>query len=60
MDEMLQELLGVNKGSAFNFFLTGLREVTGEEPDDEMLYVTSVLAHYSLTSRYGPSSMHLL
>ena len=57
MDELFRELLEVNSDSAFNFFLTGLREVTRREPGDEMFYVASVLAHYAQTSRYDPSSL---
>ena len=57
MDELFRELISVNSTSAFNFFFTGLREVSRKEPGNEMLYVASVLAHYSQTSRYDPSSM---
>ena len=51
MDDLLLELLAVDSDEAFNFFLSGLREVTGKRPDNEMVYVASVLAHYSQTSR---------
>jgi len=57
MDEILRELLGVNKAEAFNFFLSGLKDVTKRDPNDEMFYVASILAHFSITSRYDTSSM---
>lgn len=51
MDLLLQELLGVNFQTALSFFHQGLREVTGKRSSDQMVYVASVLAHFSLTSR---------
>jgi len=60
MDEMLQDLLGVDSNRVFNFFLSGLREVTGKKPCDEMIYVATVLAHYAQTSRYDDSSIRAM
>ncbi len=53
MDSIFEELVAVDSQRAFNFFLSGLRETTAAErfKDDEMLYVASILAHYSQTSR---------
>ncbi len=53
------ELLGSNKENTFNFFLYGLGEVTGRksESDRELMYVTSILAHFAGTpcsSKYRP------
>lgn len=54
----LQELIGVDSHSAFNFFLEHLRDPARGEGlnEDELLYVTSILAHYSQTSRFDTSS----
>jgi hypothetical protein len=54
----LQELIGVDSHSAFGFFLEHLRDPARDEGlnDDELLYVTSILAHYSQTSRFDTSS----
>jgi len=60
MDELWCELFGVDSSAAFNFFLSGLKEVSGKRAGDEMYYVASVLAHYSMTSRYDASSMPTL
>lgn len=60
MDEILAEILGVDSSRAFDFFLSGLREVTGREPNDEMFYVATVLAHYAETSRYDAVFMPVL
>jgi hypothetical protein len=62
MDDLFGELLndgllGVDSDKALNFFLTGLMEVTGKKPGNEMFYVAGILAHYSLTSRYDTLSM---
>jgi hypothetical protein len=59
---LLQELIGVDSQSAFNFFLEGLRDPARTEGlrDDELLYVTSILAHYSQTSRFDTSSQPCL
>ena len=60
MDELFCELFGVDSDTAFNFFLSGLREVTGRKPNDEMFYVASILAHYTQTSRHDTWSMPAL
>lgn len=57
MDELFCELLGVDSSMALSFFLSGLKGVSGKEPNNEMFYVASVLAHYSQTSRYDILSM---
>lgn len=49
--EYYQELLGVDMGTAVRFFYNGLTEVAGQKPKDQMEYVASVLAHFSLTPR---------
>lgn len=60
MDELLFEILGVNSDQAFNFFLSGLRDVARKKPDDEMFYVATVLAHYAQTSRCDTAFMPAL
>lgn len=50
--DFLEDLLGVDHNGAFNFFLSGLKEVTCREPTGQMLYVASILGHYAQTSRY--------
>jgi hypothetical protein len=59
MDSVFEELVAVDSERAFNFFLASLREsaVTERFKDDEMLYVASILAHYSQTSRFDTASM---
>jgi hypothetical protein len=59
MDSVFEELVAVDSERAFNFFLTSLRETGAAErfKDDEMFYVTSILAHYSQTSRFDTISM---
>ena len=59
MDSVFEELVAVDSKRAFNFFLASLRETTVTErfKDDEMLYVASILAHYSQTSRFDTTSM---
>jgi len=59
MDSLFEELVAVDSEQAFNFFLANLRETTATEGlrDDELLYVSSVLAHYSQTSRSDTTSM---
>ena len=54
----LEELIGVDSQGAFTFFLENLRQPARTEGlrDDELLYVTSVLAHYAQTSRFDTSS----
>jgi hypothetical protein len=55
---LLQELIGVDSQAAFHFFLENLRDPARTEGlrDEELLYVTSVLAHYAQTSRFDTSS----
>ncbi|HYA16478.1 MAG TPA: hypothetical protein VEF06_03375 [Bryobacteraceae bacterium] len=55
---LLQELIGVDSQGAFDFFLENLRDPARTEGlrEDELLYVTSVLAHYAQTSRFDTSS----
>lgn len=51
MDYIAQELLGVDHNRAFNFFLSGLADISNEnKTGGEIMYVASVLAHYSQTS----------
>jgi hypothetical protein len=59
MDSIFEELVAVDSTRAFKFFLTSLREtaVTERFTDDEMLYVASILAHYSQTSRFDSTTM---
>lgn len=59
MDSLFEELVGVDSQKAFHFFLSNLREATVTEKlkDAEMLYVASILAHYSLTPRFDATSM---
>lgn len=60
MQNWFEELLGVDSATAFQFFLSGLREVTDREPCGQMLYVASVLAHHCQTSRYDVNGMPAL
>jgi hypothetical protein len=53
MDPLFRELFGVNFQTALSFFHQGLREATGKRSSDQMVYVASVLAHFSLTSRHS-------
>jgi hypothetical protein len=59
MDSIFEELVAVDSNRAFNFFLASLREAVVAErfTDDEMLYVASILAHYSQTSRFDTTTM---
>jgi hypothetical protein len=59
MDSIFEELVAVDSERAFNFFLASLREtgVTEKLKQDEMLYVASILAHYSQTSCFDTTSM---
>jgi hypothetical protein len=62
MDRIFEELVAVDSQRALRFFLTNLRESAVKQrfTDDEMLYVASILAHYSLTSRFDSTSMPCL
>ncbi len=59
MDALFEELMAVDSGAALNFFVNNLRETAGVENhrQDETLYVASVLAHYSQTSRADTASI---
>ena len=59
MDSLFEELVAIDSEQAFRFFLTNLREsaATERSREDELLYVASVLAHYSQTSRSDAMSM---
>jgi hypothetical protein len=62
MDSVFEELAAIDSRRAFHFFLAGLREaaVTERFADDEVFYVASILAHYSLTPRFDTASMPCL
>jgi len=62
MDSIFEELVGVDSERAFRFFLASLRETAATErlKDDEMLYVASILAHYSQTSRFDTTAQPCL
>jgi hypothetical protein len=53
MDSLFEELVAVDSTSALNFFVNTLRDTAGTDNlrEDETLYVASILAHYSQTSR---------
>ncbi len=59
MDSLFEELIAIDSQHALNFFLVNLRETMGDRrlKDDEVLYVASILAHYSQTSRADTSSI---
>ena len=59
MDSLFEELVGIDSGRAYSFFLTNLQEAAAQQRvrDDELFYVASVLAHYSQTSRSDTVSM---
>ena len=59
MDNLFEELIAVDSDKALNFFLANLRETMGTRRfrDDEILYVASILAHYSQTSRSDTTSL---
>jgi hypothetical protein len=58
MDKLFEELIAVDSSAALSFFANNLRETVGTKRlrEDEVLYVASVLAHYSQTSRSGTMS----
>ncbi len=54
MDELFQEMMGVDSKIALEFFYGELGEMYGlrsYDKDQELSYVASVLAHYAQTSR---------
>jgi hypothetical protein len=59
MDSLFEELVAVDSEQAFRFFLSNLRESAATERlrEDELFYVSSILAHYSQTSRSDTTSM---
>ena len=59
MDSLFEELVAVDSNAALNFFVNNLRDTAGDEQlrDDETLYVASILAHYSQTSRADTMSI---
>jgi hypothetical protein len=59
MDSLFEELVAVDSTAALNFFANHLRETAGERHprEDETLYVASILAHYSQTSRADGASI---
>jgi hypothetical protein len=59
MDSIFEELIAIDSQRAFDFFVASLREAAETEKfkDDEMFYVASILAHYSLTPRFDTTSM---
>jgi hypothetical protein len=62
MDHILRELLEVNQVETFNFFSSGLQDVLGGKrfDPDQMLYVASVLAHYTQIPRQSDNGMPLM
>lgn len=62
MDELFEELAGVDSNRTFNFFLSSLRDIKRAEHfcEDDLLYVASVLAHYSQTSRYDATHVPVM
>jgi hypothetical protein len=56
---LFEDLAGVDSQRAFGFFLENLRETppAADLRDDQLFYVTSILAHYALTSRFDTTSM---
>lgn len=51
-------LYGVDSHGALKFFFENLREeISSEITEDETLYVSSILAHHAVTSRYDPDFM---
>lgn len=62
MDALFEELVGVDYARAFDFFSVNLRAIVKKNRYnlDEMLYVASVLAHYTMVSRQCTESMPVL
>jgi len=59
MDELFEELVGVNHVTAFKFFSQGLQSIAHIRGlrSEETAYVASILAHYAQTSCFDQSSM---
>jgi hypothetical protein len=54
----LSELLATNQRQALEFFLVGLKDVSGGDIDRrELLYTASVLAHYAQVSTHAQGDM---
>lgn len=57
----LRELLAVDQAQAFQFFVSGLQEVTkGEAQPKLLVYNASILAHYAMTSTRPTDDSSLL
>lgn len=68
MDPLLSDMLLVDSAQAFRFFATSLGEVIGDEArsngarrvsHDEFLYVSSILAHYTLVEAQNAEHLPL-
>jgi hypothetical protein len=59
MDSLFEELVAIDSAKALDFFQASLRETVGIRGlrEDEALYVASILAHYSQTSRFDTASI---
>ncbi len=62
MDSLFEELVAIDSSAALNFFVSNLRDSAEAERlrdlrEDETLYVASILAHYSQTSRADTASI---
>jgi hypothetical protein len=62
MDSLFEELVAIDSNAALNFFVSNLRDSAEAERvlelrEDETLYVASILAHYSQTSRADTASI---
>lgn len=53
MDELLKDLFGVSYEISLEFFHNGLQEVTGDRPNEQMNYVASILANFSMYPRFS-------
>jgi hypothetical protein len=62
MDSLFNELVAVDSNKALNFFVSGLRSIerTARFRADDLLYVATILAHYSQTSRCEVNGMPVL
>jgi len=62
MDSLFEELVAIDSKAALNFFVNSLKDSAlaerfPEQREDDTLYVASVLAHYSQTSRADTASI---
>lgn len=54
MDPVFAEMISVDSNRAFNFFLSGLSDISNKDKhNQETLYVASVLAHYAQVSCFS-------